>query len=1246
MAAMRGPRLQVGSSAWIAEERSSALKITQAEVEEFSFSVRNELDWLNEHMAGIFNENETNLAETFKTPGKLRGKTPRTARKNPAESRVPLSDVFAPTPNIPLKVASQADLNQSPQAHAQGARSSHSPVKQASARKPVFSPKPTATQDSGYFGSQDVGAVNIHLDSEPGDTQDAYNIGEWHTTTTVPVRRESSTRQIALESPEKTFQTAREEQTTRVLSDATAKIATPRVDFMTDQLAEDEEMDVVSSSNPAPTHPTANARQNQSADADPQSDDARSPSDGSSPVRPVVRKSSLNFASLPAREPLTAGKSIGGRVSRTSHLDHIRTSYYNRPTGGKSLGNLARLDHDDDEHHDQMDVDEDVTARGMNEQSNVAASHTMTYTQRLQDQINRLGKSQSGGGAPPKQLATVPATQPQKPAAVRSPSPVRKTPVQTTPGAFPVDEDEDDDDWIEPPATTTQTTDLRPALPKSHSADVMEDIQGKETIGQPDFRARTGYPGAHGHGKSASVSTVPIMHSASDPDLLALKKTVSVSNPTLMSAVEATKADTPSKSPSRTMRESPLKQVKNKLSSILKSSRGLLASSAAVSAEGKSLMSPSTARLGLHPTMSSESVASKQKADPLSRQQPDASPTKPIARRTRASTEREKEQKRREKDAKRAVEQSDKLEKAREKEREKAYIFSKEQEKLAAMEKQIALKKQEERTLPKSTPKATRTSPRRAPAVEEQEQKPSDKDVEMEDALPVAPAPVASQSVGSSQGNRAKETKRPMKPTKESQTKARQAPTVIRVNTGSQHSQYHPSSRLSTTPHETVGASSSQSQSQLGSRTSKASLHAKPSSQSLRGTASVSRPKVLDLAAKKKEQDEREAQRRRDAKAEIERKRAAAQEEQRKQEEARRQEAERQKRQEREFAASQNDGKTPAQRKAAIEKAKQTRAPPPAVRSQLHGQADGAAGHDKRISTAPGARAEAQRPQSRMTGNLQRSQDESSRPVNAVLTNAGKTAVKRTLGGPERSDAKRRRTSETFDEEADKDRSRNIKGPPVRPSAGFKKDLPTKSMYGYTAAPPSATRDLFKATVTAQHNSHVKAAHPLDMAQISKGAIPFAPNPNPAGGAYKTPARPAAPHGAKSSAKPARSSPRFQNGESIELPEIQTDDEDEDEDESHGMVAAWADSPDLRRALMHQETLDPSHIFGPPAPLNMEEVFNKSKDRWHKFRARTSSANWSGADRLTEDDIRKDLAARDKLRREGGWSYDMSKGLL
>lgn len=194
-------------------------------------------------------------------------------------------------------------------------------------------------------------------------------------------------------------------------------------------------------------------------------------------------------------------------------------------------------------------------------------------------------------------------------------------------------------------------------------------------------------------------------------------------------------------------------------------------------------------------------------------------------------------------------------------------------------------------------------------------------------------------------------------------------------------------------------------------------------------------------------------------------------------------------------------------------------------------------------------------------------------------------------------------------------------------------------------APPNGSRDLFKATVTAQHTTMVKAAHPLDMAQVSKGAIPFAPNPNAAGpSAHKTPARPV--NTAVKSA--AKSSPRFQNGELIELPEILTDEDDSD-DEGGGpggmAVAPWADSPELRRALMQQEMLDPSQIFGPIAPPNMEELFTKKKERWAQFRARTSSANWSGMDRLTEEDIRKDLAARDKMRKEGGWSYQMSQHL-
>lgn len=34
------------------------MQIADAEAEEFSFSARNEVEWLNEHMAEIFNENQ------------------------------------------------------------------------------------------------------------------------------------------------------------------------------------------------------------------------------------------------------------------------------------------------------------------------------------------------------------------------------------------------------------------------------------------------------------------------------------------------------------------------------------------------------------------------------------------------------------------------------------------------------------------------------------------------------------------------------------------------------------------------------------------------------------------------------------------------------------------------------------------------------------------------------------------------------------------------------------------------------------------------------------------------------------------------------------------------------------------------------------------------------------------------------------------------------------------------------------
>lgn len=49
----------------MAEERSCALQVVESEVEEFSYAARNDLDWLNEHMAVVFDENQAYASSSW-----------------------------------------------------------------------------------------------------------------------------------------------------------------------------------------------------------------------------------------------------------------------------------------------------------------------------------------------------------------------------------------------------------------------------------------------------------------------------------------------------------------------------------------------------------------------------------------------------------------------------------------------------------------------------------------------------------------------------------------------------------------------------------------------------------------------------------------------------------------------------------------------------------------------------------------------------------------------------------------------------------------------------------------------------------------------------------------------------------------------------------------------------------------------------------------------------------------------------
>lgn len=58
----------MGSAQWLVSERQQAGQLVQEEVEEFSYSVRNEMEWLNEHMAEIFTRGQLYDSPAYARP--------------------------------------------------------------------------------------------------------------------------------------------------------------------------------------------------------------------------------------------------------------------------------------------------------------------------------------------------------------------------------------------------------------------------------------------------------------------------------------------------------------------------------------------------------------------------------------------------------------------------------------------------------------------------------------------------------------------------------------------------------------------------------------------------------------------------------------------------------------------------------------------------------------------------------------------------------------------------------------------------------------------------------------------------------------------------------------------------------------------------------------------------------------------------------------------------------------------------
>lgn len=579
---------------------------------------------------------------------------------------------------------------------------------------------------------------------------------------------------------------------------------------------------------------------------EPDFSDLGSPSDGSTPDRPLIRKSSLTFASLPAREPIPTKKSMGNRISRTSQLDQAmsRNSYFGRQTGGPRLTQAQPeapkpTEKGSNEGNDKMTIELEGSHAAKDDsgsEDQAMRLHTKSKTQQLHERIGMLGKSQ-----PSRASKSIPSTVVAANNQVRYPNLAsEKTSLfagSTRPALQPGIGPDDDDDWIKPLASPRDGN--RPQMIKSHTADVIESVQsGKEDKiesgadpldpkfdhepDSPEFQTlrKSPSPSRFGHTKSASTVSLISPSKAANPQTH--KQNISVSNPTHGTT-------TPSGSPKRLL-DGPLSASKSKFQSIMKTAKGLFTSGAGVSAAAKmETMSPNALKLasenmpGLFPTMNS---SMQDKALP-----PPPSPSKE-GRKTRSSTEREREEKKKDKEAKERQRMQDQLDKVREKERHKAAEYQ--QKQLKASASVASLNKPSQ---------AVRRSPRRA----------AEENTAAEKAGDIVQMPPPASLSHQPSVSRMNEARRPVKPAFQALSKQKEPPRNIRIGMPSQR--VPPSNSAFSGLQDTLPPAATKPNT-VTKKPSTQSLHTNASNSSLKSSVNsqAGRLKSLTAAARKKEQ--------------------------------------------------------------------------------------------------------------------------------------------------------------------------------------------------------------------------------------------------------------------------------------------------------------------------------------------------------------------------------------------------------
>ncbi|KAI0335309.1 hypothetical protein GY45DRAFT_901390 [Cubamyces sp. BRFM 1775] len=235
----------------------------------------------------------------------------------------------------------------------------------------------------------------------------------------------------------------------------------------------------------------------------------------------------------------------------------------------------------------------------------------------------------------------------------------------------------------------------------------------------------------------------------------------------------------------------------------------------------------------------------------------------------------------------------------------------------------------------------------------------------------------------------------------------------------------------------------------------------------------------------------------------------------------------------------------------------------------------------------------------------------------------------------EHTDKRPLRSTTTVAKKTDEDNTKKrepIAKPAQKPPSKDKKDTAVPRAVKPPAGPAASTSSkpvtMPKSALKQPSSSAIPATPGGAKATATKvvRAAPSSSNLKSAAAKGKAPVRepseqpPAKPSRTTAQPGPPADPPRVAS-ESIELPDINSEYSDsDDEDRPKRDLPDWAQSPDIAAALQQQSTINPDDIFGRIGPLRMEEIF---RTRQSRFRARTSSANWTGTDELTAEEERE-----------------------